>query len=89
MDVLPKKAPRDAFTAAARLTERLETQNKERLITLWLRTAERDALDPEDSEEQRTFGHYLAMQAMGHGVGWADDHKPLTFKVPHIEGIIL
>lgn len=35
-----------------------------------------------DSEE---FGSDLAMQAMGHGVSWFDDHKRFELKVPHVE----
>src|SRR5271169_4337033 len=33
----------------------------------------------------RLFGHYLAMQAMGHGVSWFDDHPTFDLKVPRIE----
>ncbi len=29
-----------------------------------------------------TFGHYLAMQAMGEGVSWFDDHKTFPLKFP-------
>lgn len=28
------------------------------------------------------FGHYLAMQAMGHGVSWLDDHPKSGIKIP-------
>lgn len=31
------------------------------------------------------FGRDLAMQAMGHGVSWFDDHKKFPIKIPHIE----
>lgn len=31
------------------------------------------------------FGYYLAMEALGCGVGWADDHAPHELEVPHIE----
>lgn len=27
-----------------------------------------------NGDEARDFGHYIAMQAMGHGVSWFDDH---------------
>lgn len=37
----------------------------------------------------RLFGHYLAMQALGHGVSWSDDHPDHGFAVPHTEGIYL
>jgi hypothetical protein len=31
------------------------------------------------------FGHYLAMQSLGHGVGWFDDHEHFELKLPLIE----
>lgn len=30
-----------------------------------------------------SFGHYLAMEAMGHGVSWKDDHAHQPLKLPH------
>lgn len=35
--------------------------------------------DPED------FGHYLAMESLGHGVSWADDHPAHDFLIPRSE----
>ena len=32
-----------------------------------------------------SFGHYLAMQALGHGVSWFDDHAQFRLKVPGFE----
>lgn len=51
---------------------------------LWEHTAKVAGLEG-TQEEAREFGHYVAMQAMGHGVSWGDDHPPLDFKVPHKE----
>lgn len=31
------------------------------------------------------FGHYTAMQAMGHGVAWSDDYPEHGFKIPRAE----
>ena len=31
------------------------------------------------------FGHYLAMQGLGHGVSWFDDHARFPLVVPHTE----
>jgi hypothetical protein len=40
-----------------------------------------------DSGVAETFGHLLAMQSMGHGVSWGDDHESLPFRVPRtLEG---
>ncbi len=32
-----------------------------------------------------SFGHYLAMMALGHGVSWFDDHKKFPLKQPSFE----
>lgn len=39
-------------------------------------------------EYLRTFGHYLAMQGMGHGVSWFDDHARFEINIPHVEAYI-
>lgn len=31
------------------------------------------------------FGHYLAMQSLGHGVSWFDDHNEFELKLPYFE----
>ena len=31
------------------------------------------------------FGHYLAMEAMGHGVSWWDTHARFKIEVPDVE----
>jgi len=36
----------------------------------------------EDNAEE--FGHYMAMQSLGHGVSWFDDHKEFT--IPQVSG---
>jgi hypothetical protein len=44
---------------------------------------------PDTAREQYTyvsqFGHCLAMQSLGHGVSWFDDHAKFELKTPHIE----
>jgi hypothetical protein len=35
------------------------------------------------------FGHYLAMQSLGHGVSWFDNHGRFDLKTPYIESIEL
>lgn len=45
-----------------------------------------DSADVENSEsDARDFGHYIAMQSMGHGVSWEDDHADPGLVVPHHE----
>jgi hypothetical protein len=38
--------------------------------------------DPQTPELARLFGHYLAMEAVGHGVSWFDDHERFELKFP-------
>ena len=51
------------------------------VISLAERAKEADGEDPDPEE----FGHYLAMQAMGHGVSWFDDHEEFGCEIPDIE----
>ena len=51
---------------------------------LW-QASEADKGAPIDSDYAGEFGHDLAMQAMGHGVSWFDDHHKFPLKVPHTE----
>lgn len=37
------------------------------------------------AEYADSFGHYLAMMALGHGVSWFDDHAQFKMKVPRFE----
>lgn len=38
-----------------------------------------------DDGDAKEFGHCVAMQALGHGVSWFDDHARFELKVPRIE----
>lgn len=46
---------------------------------------EEEELQPWDTEAAEQFGHYLAMEAMGHGVRWSDDHEDHDLKVPFFD----
>lgn len=39
----------------------------------------------DDEGAQRDFGHYIAMEAMGTGVSWADDHGEHGLKIPRLD----
>ncbi len=84
MDVAPK-TPKKAIDKAKQLCAEIERINQSPIQGLWQRAAWADDIDPDNEKMQRKFGHYVAMQALGHGVGWADDHSKLAFKVPYIE----
>lgn len=81
MDYLPAIPP-NAYALAGELWEALHKANGEAgVYSLVLRAEAADGKAP-DAEE---FGHYLAMQAMGHGVSWFDDHAKFPIKIPHVE----
>jgi len=72
MDVAPETPP-DAHKAAEMLWSKIKAANRNKEITTPA------GGDPEE------FGFYLAMEALGHGVAWTDDHEPHSYKIPHFE----
>lgn len=98
MDVAP--ATPDRFQNEAwRLVGRIEQLNGMGLICLFAAACEADkesfeamitryhadALTEADWHYIGEFGHCLAMQSMGHGVSWFDDHEHFELKLPLIE----
>ncbi len=81
MDFLPD-LPGNAWAMAGSLWSEIEILNKRPcgMFTI-LQEIEAQEVDP----VWATFGHYLAMEAMGHGVSWSDDHAPHGLKLPHVE----
>ena len=65
--------PLNAYALAGELWALLAVANPEQT------RADNEDIDAED------FGRDLAMQAMGTGVSWFDDHKRFEMKIPHIE----
>lgn len=67
---------------------RFEEANGRDLMDLYNIAMEADGQDPKNPKEFSTpewFAYYTLAQMMGHGVGWADDHKTPGFKYPHAE----
>jgi hypothetical protein len=85
MDLAPETIP-EAIEAAEDLAEKFETLNKKALDVMFEEAAAVDGHRvfpiPED------FGHYTAMQALGHGVSWRDDHPDHGFRVPHFDYVV-
>lgn len=77
-------APASAGEAAQDLWLAIERKNGKTLGELLDDAAKADGKRPTHKYAD-SFGHYLAMQAMGHGVGWFDDHKTFPLKLPHFE----
>jgi hypothetical protein len=81
----PRRAKDDAFM----LIGRFECLNGMDIFALLYAAYKADGFDPyqypPDEKYEKEFGHYLAMQALGHGVSWFDDHAKFPIKFPHIE----
>lgn len=76
------ETPPNAYALAGELWAMLHAANGEAgVYSLALRAEAADGVAPDPEE----FGRDLAMQAMGHGVSWFDDHKKFEIKVPHLE----
>jgi|SRR5579859_987847 len=83
MDVAPS-TPHRAREAARALASRIEVMNGANLPVLYdraIRTPGKHYREP----TPRDFGYGLAMQSLGHGVSWFDDHPRFPLKLPHIE----
>ena len=83
MDYLPPIPP-NAFAIAGELWSDLTHANKHVGCGVYsladlARQADGDGIDVEE------FGHYLAMQYMGHGVSWFDDHEKFEIEIPYRE----
>ena len=89
MDEAPP-TPRYALLAATKFAGHLEHANHLNLPAIIYQAAKADGV-PDVYERgvhddlAREFGHYVAMQALGHGVSWFDDHAKFDLKIPHFE----
>jgi hypothetical protein len=80
MNVAPS-TPLSAYVWAGELIGLLEAANKASLCTLGARAAKSVGVHW-TSFDGENFGHYIAMQAMGTGVSWFDDHPRFKITVP-------
>jgi hypothetical protein len=82
MEVAPE-TPDDARLAAASLFKSTELVNKKQIENLYFRALKLSG--KEDNEHWRDlFGHYLAMEALGHGVGLGDEFRDHGVEVPDV-----
>ena len=77
--------PLSAWVAAGELIGRLEQLNGVPIHTLADRAGTADGGDGIMNVDADEFGHYMAMEAMGHGVSWFDDHEKFNVKIPDVE----
>ncbi|HLU38119.1 MAG TPA: hypothetical protein VK081_01965 [Planctomycetota bacterium] len=73
------ETPRSALEAGQALLELYEQANDKPIGDLFRTAAQADGRKPTDRLAD-LFGHALAMQALGTGVAWTDDHKPFPLK---------
>lgn len=96
MDIAPPTSD-DARIFAAVLAGRIHEMNGKSLLFLIRDAAAADGADPNNQEVYRSrsgrrgttyaeeFGHCLAMQSLGHGVSWFDDHERFPLRLPLVE----
>jgi hypothetical protein len=85
-DVAPE-TPRTAYDAAAQLEDLFYRQNARTMGGLLELAMAADGKAKASSRYAELFGHYMAMEALGHGVSWFDDHKRFVVKFPHFEAM--
>lgn len=89
MDVAPE-TPKEAFVWARRFAVRLAEENGlgcalplAGVVPLLRKAAEADGQAwPPPAEYAEEFGQDLAMQSVGHGVSWFDDHADFEIEIP-------
>jgi len=81
MDYLPEIPP-NAYALAGELWAALYHLNGKAGPYTLSNNAEAADGFPVDAED---FGHCIAMQAMGTGVSWFDDHYRFPMTIPHME----
>lgn len=88
MDIAPKTSG-NALEFAEDFISRVETLNssiEEMLLTALDADLEEDPDYQFDLRKYvESFGHYLMMQGLGHGVAWTDDHVDIQLNLPHVE----
>ena len=86
MEVMPSEIDPAAVHAARTLRMDIERTNGASIVELMTRIE--SMADGDRPATMEFFGHYVAMQAMGHGVGLHDAFGPDVYemiKVPYVE----
>lgn len=85
MDLIPEPYPQSAYEAADKLVKGLEKVNGASLDSIF-QTCRDEPGDHHREPDEDEFGYCMAMQAMGHGVGWDDNH-PSMFRERYIDWV--
>jgi hypothetical protein len=73
--------PPETRTLARQFAAELVRLNRGTLPDIHARASEADGRQA----DPKALGYYLTMQAIGHGVGWTDDHEPFDVRLPYLE----
>lgn len=84
MDIAPKTS-RDALAAAKKLATMFAEANEGASMNDLYARALNVAGKHGGDTSPHSFGHYMAMEAMGHGVSWTDDHPEFKVNIPYFE----
>ncbi len=83
--------PWRAWLAAGRLLHAVEKAHTAKIEDIYARALEADMNNgragriPGNRRGPERFGHCIAWESMGAGVGWTDDHAPIPFyKTPYM-----
>jgi len=80
----PEETPRAARVLAESLVTAIETHDDVKVEEVFQRNA--DLTEGHLSEPTPdSFGYCLAMECLGHGVGWGDDHPEHNLNLPYLE----
>lgn len=82
MDLAPA-TPRRAIRSGKALIKAIETNNRPFNINQLYWVAENMPGRHRRTPTAEDFGHYLAAEALGHGVSWTDNHPDPEITVPH------
>lgn len=87
MNQLPRDVDTAAIHAADTLCKGIEEANHSDIVTLFDILCEYTNGDGDRPHTPEMFGHYAAMQAMGHGVGLTDAFggNAEQFRIPYVE----
>ncbi len=84
MEMAPKRTPLSATRWARRLVATMEKMNGLSLSTMWEHAKAGGSFGGKVPTIE-DFAFCTAMEALGHGVGWGDDHPEHGFFIPSAE----
>lgn len=82
LEVMPP-VPQKAVELARAFIEKVQSLNNVNLTEFIPPGSDPETWSQDDEE---TLGHYLALEAMGHGATYMDDHEEHGLKLPYLEG---